>query len=267
MSSRKKVTLTTIRKMKKSGEKITMLTAYDASFAKVVDDAGVDTILVGDSLGMVVQGNETTVPVTVNDIIYHGKAVARGAKNALIILDLPFMSYTSPDMALKNSMRLLQEGSGHMVKLEGGAAQAETIRQLSAQGVAVCAHLGLLPQSVNKIGGYKVQGKTKESRKQIIDDAMLLQEAGADMIVLECVPVDLAKELTNMLDIPTIGIGAGPDCNGQVLVMHDLLGMTSYAPKFTKDYMKDSCSLQDAFATYCDEVKSGAFPAEEHCFF
>lgn len=262
-----KRTVTTLRKMKQEGEKITMLTAYDASFARVVDQQGVDVILVGDSLGMVIQGRDTTIPVTVDDIIYHTRAVSWATEHALVLADLPFMSYTSPEMALRNSARLMQESYAHMVKLEGGAPQVDTVKQLTFHGVPVCAHLGLQPQSVHKLGGYRVQGRDERAAQQMQDDALALQEAGADMLVLECVPVSLAEQITEQLDIPVIGIGAGRACDGQVLVLQDLLGITPRAPKFSKDFMMEGGSIPNAIMAYVDAVKDGGFPADEHCFF
>lgn len=262
-----KRTVTTLRKMKQDGDKIVMLTAYDAGFSRVVDEQGVDVILVGDSLGMTMQGRDTTIPVTVDDIIYHTSCVSRAAKHALVLADLPFMAYTSPEMALRNSARLMQESFAHMVKLEGGAPQVETVKQLTFHGVPVCAHLGLQPQSVHKLGGYRVQGRDAAVAQQMIDDSLALQEAGADMLVLECVPVSLADTITAKLDIPVIGIGAGSGCDGQVLVLQDMLGITSRAPKFSRDFMPDSGgTIQGAVKAYIEAVKDGSFPAEEHSF-
>ncbi len=262
-----RVTVTTLRKMKSEGEKIVMLTAYDASFGKVLDEQGVDVILVGDSLGMVIQGHDTTVPVTMDEMVYHTRAVAKTAKRALVIGDLPFMSYTSPDMALRNSARLMQEGNAQMVKLEGGAPQVATVSQLAHHGVPVCAHLGLQPQSVHKLGGYRVQGRDKAVAKQMLYDAQALQDAGADLLVLECVPVTLAEEITDALEIPTIGIGAGRECDGQVLVLHDMLGISPHAPKFSQDFIGSGSTIPQAVASYVQAVKAGTFPADQHCFF
>ncbi len=262
-----RVTVTTLRKMKREGEKIAMLTAYDASFARVLDEQGVDTILVGDSLGMVVQGHETTVPVTIDDMVYHTRMVSSVSKHALVIGDLPFMSYTSPDMALRNSARLMQEGRAHMVKLEGGAPQVATVAQLVHHGVPVCAHLGLQPQSVHKLGGYRVQGRDEATAKQMLADAQALQEAGADMLVLECVPVSLAEQITQALTIPVIGIGAGRGCDGQVLVLHDMLGITPRPPKFSHDFIGQGASIAQAVASYVQAVKASTFPQDQHCFF
>lgn len=262
-----RVTVTTLRKMKHEGEKIVMLTAYDASFAKVLDAQGVDVILVGDSLGMVIQGHETTVPVTMDEMVYHTRAVTRTAAHALVIGDLPFMSYTSPDMALRNSARLMQEGRAQMVKLEGGAPQVATVSQLAHHGVPVCAHLGLQPQSVHKLGGYRVQGRDEAVAKQMLDDAKALQDAGADLLVLECVPVSLAEQITQALEIPVIGIGAGRGCDGQVLVLHDMLGISPRAPKFSHDFIGTGATIPQAVTSYVQAVKAGTFPQDQHCFF
>lgn len=262
-----KTTVTTLKKMKQAGDKITVLTAYDYSFANVIEAQGIDIILVGDSLGMVIQGHDSTIPVTVDDIVYHTKAVARACNNTLLIADLPFMSYTSPAQATNNATRLMQEGGAQMVKLEGGAPQVETVSQLSHHGVPVCAHLGLQPQSVHKIGGYHVQGRAEEHAKIMLDDAIALQNAGADAIVLECIPVALGKKISQALDIPTIGIGAGRDCDGQVLVLQDMLGISSYAPKFVQNFLQDGRTIAEAIAAFRDAVKNGHFPTDEQCFF
>ncbi|WML91188.1 3-methyl-2-oxobutanoate hydroxymethyltransferase [Thiothrix lacustris] len=262
-----RVTVTTLRKMKREAEKIVMLTAYDASFAKVLDRQGVDVILVGDSLGMVIQGHDTTVPVTMDDMVYHTRAVVKACEHALVIGDLPFMSYTSPEQALRNSARLMQESGAHMVKLEGGAPQVATVAQLAHHGVPVCAHLGLQPQSVHKLGGYRVQGRDEAVAKQMLEDAKALQDAGADMLVLECVPVTLAAQITQALEIPTIGIGAGRECDGQVLVLHDMLGISPRAPKFSHDFIGAGATIPQAVASYVQAVKAGTFPEDQHCFF
>ena len=261
-----RITVTTLRKMKREGEKITMLTAYDASFARVLDQQGIDVILVGDSLGMVIQGHETTVPVTIDEMVYHTKLVARGAQRSLVLGDLPFMSYTSPEMALRNSTRLMQEGGAHMVKLEGGAPQVNTVSQLAHYGVPVCAHLGLQPQSVHKLGGYRVQGRDEPTAKQMLADAIALQNAGADMLVLECVPITLAQDITQALNIPVIGIGAGVGCDGQVLVLHDMLGISAHAPKFSRNFMVEGTTIPQAIKAYNDAVKQSTFPSAEYWF-
>lgn len=263
----KRVTVKTLRDMKIAGEKIVSLTAYDASFARVVDEQGVDVILVGDSLGMVIQGHDSTVPVSVDDIVYHSKAVEPQTKRALVMADLPFMSYTNPNQAISNAARLMQEGRAHIVKLEGGEAQLDTVRHMTRHGVPVCAHIGLTPQTVHKLGGYRVQGREEEVAKQMLSDALALQDAGADAVVLECVPVNLAEELTKELDIPTIGIGAGRVCDGQVLVLQDMIGISSLAPKFSANFLQDGRNIPEAISAYIEAVRKGTFPQDEHCFF
>jgi 3-methyl-2-oxobutanoate hydroxymethyltransferase len=264
--TRKPITITTLAKLKRNREKFAVLTAYDASFAALLEAAGVDVILVGDSLGMVVQGQRTTVPVTLEDMIYHTRIVARGCGTALLMADMPFASYATVEQGVRNAARLMQEGGAHMVKLEGGAFLVETVRQLSRNGIPVCAHLGLLPQSVHKLGGYKVQGREELAARQIIDEALALQEAGADMALVECIPAELAGRLTETLDIPLIGIGAGPHCDAQVLVSYDMLGITpGRRPKFSKNFLTGHDSLQTAVEAYVHAVKSGEFPGPEHC--
>lgn len=261
------VTVSTLKKIKQAGEKFTCLTAYDASFARRLDEAGVDTLLVGDSLGMVIQGQDSTLPVTLEEMIYHSASVRRGSRRALVIVDMPFMSCATPEQALNNAGRLMKEGGAHVVKLEGGAVMVETVRRLAAQGIPVCAHLGLLPQSVHKVGGYKVQGREQDAAKTIQADALAMQEAGADMLVLECVPRVLAAAITQSLEIPVIGIGAGPDTDAQVLVLYDMLGITpGKAPSFVSNFLEKYGSLDAAIKGYIDEVKSGRFPAQEQCF-
>ena len=262
----KRRTVTTLRKMKQDNEKIVMLTAYDSSFGRVLDEQGVDVILIGDSLGMVIQGYPTTIPVTVDDMIYHTRAVSAVAQTALVLADLPFMSYTSPEMALRNCARLMQESDAQMVKLEGGAPQVETVKQLTHHGVPVCAHLGLQPQSVHKLGGYRVQGRDEAVAKQMREDTLALQDAGADMILLECVPEVLATAITQAVDVPVIGIGAGRGCDGQVLVLHDMLGITPRAPRFSQDFMQGGRNIPQAIRAYVEAVKNGSFPADVHCF-
>lgn len=264
--SHKPVTLTTLKAMRERGEKIAVLTAYDASFARLMDEAGVDIILVGDSLGMVVQGHTSTLPVRLSEMSYHTRCVARGTKRAFIVADLPFATYQqSPQQAYASSAKLMAAGA-HMVKLEGGAVMAETIAFLTSRGIPVCAHLGLLPQSVNQLGGYRVQGRDDAAARQLLDDAQAIQAAGAGLVVLEAIPAALANELTRSLAIPTIGIGAGPDCSGQVLVMYDMLGLYPHAPKFSKNFMEGAGSVPAAFGAYVEAVKSGAFPGPEHSF-
>ncbi len=262
-----RVTVKTLRQMKADGKKIVSLTAYDASFARVIDEQGVDVILVGDSLGMVMQGHDSTVFVTVDDIIYHAKSVAPQCKRAMVMADLPFMSYTNPKKAINNAARLMQEGQAHIVKLEGGEAQLNTVKHMTRHGVPVCAHLGLTPQTVHKLGGYRVQGRDKLVAKQMLSDALALQDAGADAVVLECVPVDLAEQLTKELEIPTIGIGAGRVCDGQVLVLQDMIGISSLAPKFSANFLLDGRNIPEAVAAYVNDVRAGAFPTDEQCFF
>ena len=260
------VTVSSLLSMKQSGEKITVLTAYDASFAALFDKCGIEAILIGDSLGNVIQGHKTTIPVTIEELAYHTSCVARGVTNSIVIADMPFATYGDKPTALKNAARLMQAGA-QMVKLEGGAWLAEIVEHLVIQGIPVCAHLGLTPQSVNTMGGFKVQGKTKEAADQMITDAKVLEKAGAQLLVLEAIPAALGKQITDALSIPTIGIGAGPDCSGQVLVMHDALGaFPGRQPKFVKNFLAQSNSIEDAVKLYRKEVKEGTFPAEEHCF-
>jgi 3-methyl-2-oxobutanoate hydroxymethyltransferase len=253
--------------MARAGEKIAMLTCYDASFAGVLEEAGVEVLLIGDSLGMVLQGNESTLSVTLSDVGYHTRCVSRGSKRAFIVADMPFGSYhLSPEQAFENAATLISAGA-HMVKLEGGETMAEAITFLSKRGVPVCAHLGLTPQSIHQLGGYRVQGTSDEAARVILRDAKILQEAGAGMLVLEAVPVQLAKAVTESIAIPTIGIGAGVDCSGQVLVLHDMLDVyPGRRARFVKNFLKGSDSIQHAVQRYVEEVKSKTFPAAEHCF-
>lgn len=254
-------------KMKQRGEKISCLTAYDASFARLMDDAGVDVILVGDSLGMVVQGEESTLPVTVDQMVYHSRCVAQGKQRAFLVTDLPFMSYATADQAAANAARLMQEGLAQMVKLEGGRKQAETVRHLVDLGIPVCGHLGLIPQSVNQLGGYRVQGRDEESANRIVEEAKLLEQAGASLLVLECVPVSLARKVTESLQIPVIGIGAGADCDGQVLVLYDMLDISvGKRPSFSKNFMTDGGDIKMAVENYVRDVRETRFPASEHSF-
>lgn len=263
-----KKTVTTFHQAKQNGEKLTMLTAYDYSTAKLIDEAGTDAILVGDSLGNVMLGYTDTTKVTMEDMIHHGAAVARGAKEALVVVDMPFMSYqTSTYDALVNAGRLVKEGGAAAVKLEGGIEVCDAIKSITSAGIPVMAHLGLTPQSINAFGGFKVQCKDEASARKLISDAIAVQEAGAFAVVLECIPSRLAALVTKILDIPTIGIGAGPDCDGQVLVYQDMLGMFSdYTPKFVKRFGDVGSVMTDAFKKYIEETKSAAFPSEEHCF-
>ncbi len=262
----KAVTLSALKTMRSDGEKIAVLTCYDASFARRLDAAGVDVLLVGDSLGMVVQGHASTLPVKLAEMAYHTRCVAAGTERAFIVADLPFGSYQpSPERAFAASARLLAAGA-HMVKLEGGAVMVETVAFLSARGIPVCAHLGLLPQSVNQIGGYRVQGRDETAAAQLIADARALEAAGAGLIVLEMVPAALAQAVTAAVSTPTIGIGAGGDCSGQVLVLYDLLGLYPRAPKFSKNFLAGTDGIEAAVRAYVTAVKSGAFPAAEHTF-
>ncbi|QRX84622.1 3-methyl-2-oxobutanoate hydroxymethyltransferase [Glaciimonas sp. PAMC28666] len=262
----KAVTIPSLQSMHDKGEKITMLTCYDASFTALLDRCGIDTILVGDSLGMVCQGHSSTLPVTVADIAYHTASVFRAKPTAFILADLPFGSYGTPETALINAVQLIQSGA-QMVKLEGGTWLAPTVRFLTERAIPVCAHLGLTPQSVHQMGGYKVQGKTSAAVEQLKSDALALQDAGASMLVLEAIPASLGKEITELLAIPTIGIGAGPDCSGQVLVLHDLLGVfPGHKARFVKDFMEGQTSIDAAIKAYVAAVKDRSFPAPEHCF-
>ena len=263
-----KKTVSTFQKAKMEGKKVTMLTAYDYSTAKLIDEAGIDSILVGDSLGNVMLGYEDTISVTMEDMIHHGAAVARGAKEAMIVIDMPFMSYqVSVSDALVNAGRLMKEGRATAVKLEGGASICPQIKAITEAGIPVVAHLGLTPQSINAFGGYKVQGKSEQAAKKLLEDALAVQEAGAFAVVLECVPAKLAALVTQRLDITTIGIGAGNECDGQVLVYQDMLGMfTDYVPKFVKQFAKVGEMMKQAFTEYKEEVDKGEFPSQEHSY-
>lgn len=261
-----KTTISTLLKMKQDGQKFTAITAYDASFAKLFDDEGAQVLLIGDSLGMVLQGGNDTLAVTMDDMVYHTRCVARGASQALVIADLPFMSYATPDQACQNAARLMAAGA-RMVKLEGGDWLCDTVRQLTRNGVPVCGHMGLTPQSVHVFGGFKVQGRDEFQAQEIYRQALALQEAGIQLLVLECVPVALAERISKALRIPVIGIGAGPVTDGQVLVMHDAFGITSgYTPKFTKNFLAETGELRAAVRLYIKEVAEGTFPGPEHCF-
>ena len=263
-----KNTVTTFQKMKEKGEKISMLTAYDYSMAKLIDESGINGILVGDSLGNVILGYEDTISVTMEDMIHHGAAVARGAKNALVVIDMPFMSYqTSTYDAVVNAGRLMKEGRAGAVKLEGGEKVKDQIRAIVDASIPVMGHVGLTPQSINAFGGFKVQGNTEDTAKKLIRDAKAVEEAGAFAVVLECVPSQLAKRVSEELTIPTIGIGAGAGCDGQILVYQDMLGMYSdFSPKFVKRFGEAGLMMTQAFKAYDKEVKEGTFPAAEHCF-
>ncbi|MDF2177805.1 3-methyl-2-oxobutanoate hydroxymethyltransferase [Aliiglaciecola sp. CAU 1673] len=262
----KKVTTATLMAMKQNGEKITMLTAYDASFAKLFDEQGVDTILIGDSLGMVLQGHDDTLPVTVEHIAYHTASVRRGTQRAMVIADMPFMSYATPEQAYASAAKLMASGAS-MVKLEGGRWLFDTIEGLVERGVPVCAHLGLTPQSVHKLGGFKVQGRDAEQARVLMEDAKLLDEAGAQMLVLECVPSALAEKVSKAVSMPVIGIGAGAATDGQVLVMHDMFGISAnYMPKFSKNYLAVTGDIRKAVSLFIEEVQNGSFPSEQHSF-
>lgn len=265
--AQKQISIVDLAGMKRSREKITCLTAYDASFARVLDSAGIDIVLVGDSLGSVIQGRDSTVPVTMDDMAYHTKCVSNGCSRAFIVADLPFVSYSSPGRAVTNAARLMQEGNARMVKLEGGRQRVEIVKTLVSEGIPVCAHLGLLPQSINQLGSYRVQGKDSKTAQLILEDALVLQEAGASILVLECIPALLANEITQALKIPTIGIGAGANCDGQVLVLYDMLGISiGGSPKFSKNFMPDTGTVMDAVKAYAAAVRQGDFPKDEHSF-
>jgi 3-methyl-2-oxobutanoate hydroxymethyltransferase len=263
-----KITIQDFLKKKSEGRKITMLTAYDYPFAQIVDEAGIDAILVGDSLGMVVQGLENTLPVTMDEMIYHTKIVGRAVKNALVIGDMPFMSYqTSIADAVRNAGRFLKEAGASAIKLEGGAEVAEQIRAMTRSEIPVMAHIGLTPQAIHRMGGYKVQGKTEEAAKRLLEEAHIVEDAGAFALLLEAIPLKLAKKITEELSIPTVGIGAGPHCDGQVLVLHDVLGMFErFVPKFVKRYADLKGEALKAIRTYREEVEKGDFPSEEQSF-
>ena len=261
----KPLTINDLAVMKQRSEKISCLTAYDASFSALIDKVGIDMMLVGDSLGMVIQGHDTTIPATVNDMVYHARCVSNTRRRAFIIADLPFMSYTTPVVAAKNAARLMQIGGAQMVKLEG--PRVEIISFLVDQGIPVCGHLGLLPQLINQLGSYKVQGKEPADAARIIADARQLQQAGAGMLILECVPAELAKEISAQLSIPVIGIGAGVDCDGQVLVLYDMLNIgIGKRPRFSKNFMQDAATIEAAIYAYHQAVKQSQFPTPEHSF-
>ena len=261
------VNVATLAKMKEEGEPIACVTAYDASYAALVDAAGVDLVLVGDSLGMVIQGHDTTVPVTVDDIIYHTKIVARGLRRAFLVSDMPFMSYTNPDQALQNAVQMMQEGGAMMIKLEGGAGQLEIVEHLARHDIPVCAHLGLKPQSVHKIGGFRVQGRDAKQATKMIDSAKRLQDIGADLVLLECVPNELGEKIRAAIELPVIGIGAGPNVDGQILVLYDILDITQgRTPKFVRNFMSGNDSPLAAIRSFVKSVKEREYPAAEHCF-
>ncbi len=262
-----KITTTTLKNMKLSGEKFTCLTAYDASFAIAQENAGVEVILVGDSLGMVVKGQASTLSVSMDEMVYHSANVSRVCRKSLIMSDLPFASDITKEQTYSNAARLISEGGAHMVKIEGGAVLLETVAFLAQRGVAVCSHLGLLPQSVYKMGGYRIQGRTAEEAEQILNDAIALEQAGTDILLLECVPAELAARISKSVSIPVIGIGAGADCDAQVLVCYDMLGLTHGSPaSFVKNFLAGTDSIQNAFKAYVEQVKNGQFPGAEHTF-
>jgi 3-methyl-2-oxobutanoate hydroxymethyltransferase len=252
--------------MKRRGEKIACLTAYDASAAVLQDEAGVEIILVGDSLGNVIQGQPTTLSVTLDHMVYHATCVRRTARRALVLADLPFMSYSTPEQAARSAARLIQEGGAQAVKLEGGRERLDIVRFLTDQNVPVCGHLGLQPQAIHRLGRYAVQGRDAESARRMIEDACLLAEAGAMLLVLECIPWELAQEITAAVEIPTIGIGAGRHCDGQVLVWQDMLGMSAQHLRFSKDFLAGNAGIRGAVSAYVREVKAGTFPGDEHSF-
>ncbi|MEX1196606.1 MAG: 3-methyl-2-oxobutanoate hydroxymethyltransferase [Pseudohongiellaceae bacterium] len=260
------ITLSTLNRIRRDGQRFACLTAYDACFAGLLNDAGIEVILIGDSLGMVLQGHDNTLPVTMTDMVYHVQCVKRGNRNAFLMADMPFMSYSSEKETLENAAALMRAGA-EMVKLEGGSWLASSTQLLAERGIPVCVHMGLTPQSINRIGGYLVQGREQAEADAILRDARRLQEAGASILLLECVPAALAKTITEQLDIPVIGIGAGPDTTGQVLVLHDLLGVSPITPKFVKNFLADSdAGIPGALSAYATAVKSGTFPGPEHCF-
>ena len=261
-------TLASLARMKQAGERIAVLTAYDYSFARLADQAGVDAVLVGDSLGNVVQGHGSTLPVTLDEMLYHGRAVARGLSRALLVLDLPFLSYQeSPARALRCAGQALKANAAQVVKIEGGAVMADTVRFLTERGVPVCGHIGLTPQSVHQLGGYRVQGRDAGVAARLKADALALQQAGAGLLVLEAMPQALAADITAALTIPTIGIGAGPRCDGQVLVLYDMLGIAPGPPaRFVRNFLTDGRDVAGALAAYVAAVKDGSFPAAEHCY-
>ncbi|TNF99965.1 MAG: 3-methyl-2-oxobutanoate hydroxymethyltransferase [Gammaproteobacteria bacterium] len=259
--------MSTLKRMKQDGRKITSLTAYDATFSALLENAGIDVILVGDSLGMVIQGHDSTLPVKMDDVVYHLRCVTRASRRAFVIGDMPFMSYSDSGQAIHNAARLMQEGGAHMVKLEGGDIQLEVVLELSRRGIPVCAHLGLQPQAVHKLGGYLVQGREESAANMMMQDANALVDAGADILLLECVPRELARMITESVTIPVIGIGAGPDCDGQILVLQDMLGLTQgRVPSFVRNFAQEEGHPLAAVQAYIHAVRQGEFPAEDHCF-
>lgn len=262
-----RITVRSLASRKRRSERFTMLTAYDFTFARIFDEAGIDVVLVGDSLGNVVQGNDTTLPVTVDEVVYHTRLVARGVRRAMVVADMPFGSYqVGSDDAVRNAIRLVKEGGAQAVKLEGGVAVADSVRRIVAAQIPVMGHVGLTPQSVNRMGGYRVQGRDDEGRERVIEDALALEAAGAFAVVLEGIPEELGQEITQRLGIPTIGIGAGAHCDAQVLVMHDLLGLNDWTPSFVKQYANLGAVASQAARSYIDEVVNGKFPDEDHVY-
>jgi len=260
-----KITISTLDKMKANGEKFVCITAYDATFSRLISEVGAEAILVGDSLGMVLQGHDSTIPVTIEDMAYHTDRVCRAEPHSLVIADMPFMSYATREQAMESATLLMQAGA-HMVKLEGGTWLSDTISSLVERGIPVCAHLGLTPQSVNVFGGFKVQGRTPKEAKSIRAEAVEIQDAGASLLVLECIPAHLAADISSKLDIPVIGIGAGRETDGQVLVMHDLLGLSEHTPRFVENFMAGQSSITDGLRAFVEAVKSGQYPKEEHTY-
>ncbi|MCJ8321397.1 MAG: 3-methyl-2-oxobutanoate hydroxymethyltransferase [Colwellia sp.] len=261
-----KITTATLLKMKQQSEKISTITAYDASFAKLFDQAGIHAILIGDSLGMVLQGEDNTLPVSIDAMAYHTRCVKRGVEDTLIISDMPFMSYATTEQTYENAAKLMQAGAS-MIKMEGGSWLVDTIKGLTERGIPVCGHLGLTPQSVHVFGGFKVQGRQQEQADMIIEQAKELEQAGIQLLVLECIPASLGKAITAAVNIPTIGIGAGKDTDGQILVMHDALGIScSYMPKFSRNFLKDTGDIKKAIELYIDEVSNENFPGDDHIF-
>jgi 3-methyl-2-oxobutanoate hydroxymethyltransferase len=266
-SREQRVTVRTLAARKRRGERIAMLTAYDFAFARIFDQSGVDVLLVGDSVGNVVQGQDTTLPVTLDEIVYHTRLVARGARRALIVGDMPFGSYqVSPEDAVRSAIRLVKDGGAQAVKLEGGVAMGETIARIARAEIPVMGHVGLTPQAVHRMGGFRVQGRTADEAARVLADAVAVQEAGAFAVVLEGMPAELGAEITRQLAIPTIGIGAGPQCDGQVLVLHDMLGLNDWTPSFAKQYADLGAAAAKAARAYVEDVAAQKFPAEEHCY-
>ena len=262
-----KTTVATLQRQKQAGDKIVALTSYDASFTHLAEQAAVDILLVGDSLGMIIQGHTSTLPVTMDDMVYHTANVARASQHALVIGDLPFMSYGTPEQALQNAGRLMQAGGAQMVKLEGGAPLVPTVRYLTERGIPVCAHLGLLPQSINQLGSYRVQGREQTAAAQLIEDAEQMQAAGAQLIVVECIPRALAATVSKQVQIPVIGIGAGPDTDGQILVLYDMLGISlNKIPRFSHNFLADTGDIAQAIQAYANAVRTEEFPTDQHSF-